>query len=122
MSRIITFSSVSEPYTSHLGRAETGSLVRRLAFWVCQDVDVAECVRSCQTCQRSQAEHGGPRGLWHPPALPSRLGGMIMVDWISGLPETAADFDKIQNHVGLLSGKVYGVPTRRTATVPIHRD
>ena len=100
----------------HFGRAEMGSLVRRLAFWVGQDVDVAEYVRSCQTCQRTKAEHGGPRGLLHPLPLPSRRGGMIGVDWIAGLPTTAAGFDMIQNHVDLLSGKVHAVPTRSTAT------
>ena len=35
------------------------SLVRRLAFWVGQDRDVAEYVRTYQTCQRTKAEHGG---------------------------------------------------------------
>ena len=38
------------------------------------------------------------------------------VDWIAGLPTTAAGFDMIQNHVDLLSGKVHAVPTRATAT------
>ena len=104
------------PLGGHFGRAKTGSLVRRLAFWVGQDVDVAEYVRSCQTCQRTKAEHGGPRGLLHPLPLPSRRGGMIGVDWIAGLPTTEAGFDMIQNHVDLLSGKVHAVPTRSTAT------
>ena len=48
-----------------------------------------------------------PRGL---------KGGMIGVDWIAGLPTTAAGFDMIQNHVDLLSGRVHAVPTRATAT------
>ena len=40
------------------------------------------------------------------------------MDWIAGLPTTAAAFDMIQNHVrvDLLSGKVHAVPTRSTAT------
>ena len=50
------------PLGGHFGRAKTGSLVRRLTFWVGQELDVAEYVRSCQTCQRTKAEHGGPRG------------------------------------------------------------
>ena len=104
------------PLGGHFGRAKTGSLVRRLAFWVGQDVDVAEYVRSCQTCQRTKAEHGGPRGLIHPLPLPTRRGGMLGVDWIAGLPMTVAGFDMIQNHVDLLSGKVQAVPTRATAT------
>jgi hypothetical protein len=41
---------------------------------------------------------------------------MIGVDWITGLPTTAAGFDMIQNHVDLRSGKVHAVPTRATAT------
>ena len=41
---------------------------------------------------------------------------MIGLDWIAGLPTTAAGFDMIQNHVDLLSGKVHAVPTRSTAT------
>ena len=39
---------------------------------------------------------------------------MIGLNWISGLPTTAAGFD--MNHVDLLSGKVHAVPTRSTAT------
>jgi hypothetical protein len=104
------------PLGGHFGRAKTGSLVRRLAFWVGQDRDMAEYVRTCQTCQRTKAEHGGPRGLLHPLPLPSRRGGMIGVDWIAGLPRTEGGFNMIQNHVHLLSGKVHAVPTRATAT------
>jgi hypothetical protein len=104
------------PLGGHFDRAKTGSLVRRLALWVGQDVDVAEYVRTCQTCQRTKAEHGGPRGLLHPLPLPSRRGGMIGVDWIAGLPTTEGGFGMIRNHVDLLSGKVHAVPTRATAT------
>ncbi len=96
----------------HFGRAKTGSLVRHLAFWVGQDVDV----RRCQTCQRTKAEHGGPRGLLHPLQLPSQRGGMIGVDWIAWLQTTEGWFDMIQNHVDLLLGKVHAVPTCATAT------
>ena len=45
---------------ARFGRAKTGSLVRRLAFWMRQDRDVAEYVRLCQTYQRTKVEHGGP--------------------------------------------------------------
>ena len=54
-----------------------------------QDVDVAECVRSCQTSSA--------------PRRPARAP-----------PSTG--FDTIQNHVDLLSGKVHPVLTRSTAT------
>ena len=41
---------------------------------------------------------------------------MIGVDWIAGLPTTAAGLDMIQNYVDLLSGKLHAVPTHSTAT------
>jgi hypothetical protein len=37
---------------------------------------------------------------------------MIGVNWIAGLPTTQGDFDMIQNHVDLLSGKVHAVYAR----------
>ena len=83
------------PLGGPFGRAKTGSLVRRLAFWAGLHCDVAGYMRSCQTCQRAKAEHGSPCGLLHPLPLPSRSCGMIGVDWIAGLPTTAAGFNMI---------------------------
>jgi hypothetical protein len=78
------------PLGGHFGRAKTGSLVRRLAFWIGQDRDVAEYVRTCETCQRTKAEHGGPRGLLHPLPLPSRRGGMLGATGSLGSPATGS--------------------------------
>ena len=60
------------PLGRHFGRAKTGSLVRRLAFWVGQDVDVAEYVRSCQTCKRTKAEHGAVTAAHVGSSIPCR--------------------------------------------------
>ena len=54
------------PLGGHFGCTKTGSLVRRLAFWVGQDVDVAEYVRSCQT-----AHQGGALRPTRPPSSSS---------------------------------------------------
>jgi hypothetical protein len=103
----------------HFGRAKTGSLVHSLAFWVGQDIAVAEYVCTCQTCQRTKVEHCShwQRGLLHPLPLASLRGGMIGVDWIAGLPTMEAGFNMIQKHIDLLSGMVHAVHTRATATV-----
>ena len=90
------------------------SLVRRVAFWPGQTTDVTAYARSCEVCQCTKAEHVGPRGLLHPLPLPTRRGGVIGVDWLMGLPKTAAGFDQVQVHVDFLSGKVHAVPTRST--------
>ena len=104
------------PLGGHFGRQKTAALVRRFAFWPGQTKDVASYVRSCDVCQRVKAEHVGPRGLLHPLPLPSRRGGVIGVDWLMGLPTTAAGFDQVQVHVDFLSGKVHAVPTKSTDT------
>jgi hypothetical protein len=100
------------PLGRHFCQAKMGLLVLSLDFWVGQDVDVAEYVRTCQTCQRTKAEHGGQRGLLHALPLHSMCGGMIGVDWIAWLPTTEGWFNIIQNHNDLLSGKVHAVSTR----------
>ena len=107
------------PLGGHFGRAKTGLMVLRLAFWVGQDRGVAEYVHSRQSCHRTKAVR--PARPLYPLPLLSRQRGMIglgSVDWIAGLPTTAAGgrFDMIQNHVDLLSGKVDAVLTRSTAT------
>ena len=104
------------PLGGHFGRHKTAALVRRLAYWPGQTRDVDAYVRSCEVCQRTKADHVGPRGLLHPLPLPSRRGGVIGVDWIVGLPMTASGFDQVQVHVDHLSGKVHAVPTRATDT------
>ena len=104
------------PLGGHFGRHKTAALVRRLAFWPGLSRDVATYVRSCDTCQRTKAEHVGPRGLLHPLPLPTRRGGVIGVDWLMGLPLTATGFDQVQVHVDYLSGKVHAVPVRSTDT------
>ena len=78
------------PLGGHFGRHKTASLTRMLTFWPGQTRDVGEYVRSCDTCQRTKAEHVGPRVSLHPLPLPTRRGGIIGVDWLMGLPRTAA--------------------------------
>ena len=104
------------PLGGHFGRHKTMALVRRLAYWPGLTRDVDAYVRSCEVCQRTKADHVGPRGLLHPLPLPSRRGGVIGVDWLVGLPMTASGFDQVQVHVDHLSGKVHAVPTRATDT------
>ena len=104
------------PLGGHFGRHKTAALVRRLSYWPGQQRDVAAYVRTCEVCQRTKAEHVGPRGLLHPLPPPSRRGGVIGIDWLMGLPPTAAGFDQVQVHVDHFSGKVHAVPTRSTDT------
>ena len=102
------------PLGGHFGREKTAALVRRVAFWPGLSDEVREYVRSCGTCQKVKADHGGPHGLLHPLPLPTRRGGTLGVDWICGLPVTAAGFDQLMVIVDLLSGKVHATPSKST--------
>ena len=88
--------------------------MRRVAFWPGLSDEVREYVRSCGICQKVKADHGGPHGLLHPLPLPTRRGGTLGVDWICGLPVTAAGFDQLMVIVDLLSGKVHATPSKST--------
>ena len=65
--------------------------VLRLAFWLGQDCDVVEYLRSCQKCRHTKAEHGSPRGLPHS-MIPLPEAGLVDWGggWITGLQTTAA--------------------------------
>ena len=102
------------PLGGHFGREKTAALVRRVAFWPGLSDEVREYVRSCSICQKVKADHGGPHGLLHPLPLPTRRGGTLGVDWICGLPVTAAGFDQLMVIVDLLSGKVHATPSKST--------
>ena len=104
------------PLGGHFGRHKTAALIRWLAYWPVQTRDVDAYVRSCEVCQRTKADHVGPRGLLYPLLLPSRRGRVIGLDWLLGLPMTASGFDQVQVHVDHLSGRVHVVPTRATDT------
>jgi transposase InsO family protein len=111
------FAGVSRhPLGGHFWRHKPEALVRRLAYWQGQTRDVDAYVCTCEVCQRTKAEHVGPRGLLHPLSLPTRKGGVIGVDLLLGLPMTVSGFDQVQVHVDHLSGKVHAVPTRSTDT------
>ena len=74
------------PLGGHFGRAKTGLLVRRLAFWVGQDRGVAEYVHSRQSCHRTKAARA---------ATPSPASAVETAwdDWfgVGGLDRRAAD-------------------------------
>ena len=103
------------PLGGHFGRDKTLALARRTVWWpsLCADIDAF--IRSCPTCQRVKAEHGPPAGLLMPLPVPSRRGGAISLDFVE-LPKARSGHDFLQVHVDLLTGRLWLVPTFKTAT------
>ena len=76
---------------------------------------VDEFIKTCATCQRVKADHQAPAGLLFPLPVPTRRGGCISLDFLE-LPAARSGHDFLQVHNNLLTGRVWLVPTFKTAT------
>ena len=103
------------PLGGHFGRDKTLALARRTVWWPALSADLDTFIRTCPTCQRVKAEHGPPAGLLYPLPVPSRRGGAISLDFVE-LPKARSGHDFLQVHIDLLTGRVWLVPTFKTAT------
>jgi hypothetical protein len=103
------------PLGGHFGRDETLSLARRSVWWLGMPTSLAKYVRTCPTCQRVKADHLPPAGLLFPLPVPSRRGGCLSLDFLE-LPTARSSHDFLQVHIDLLTGRVWLVPTFKTAT------
>ena len=103
------------PLGGHFGRDKTMALVRRTVWWPNLEADVLAFLKSCPLCQRVKADHGSPKGLFIPLPVPARRGGTIGIDFVE-LPPSADGRDFLQVQMDLLTGRVWLVATRKTAT------
>jgi hypothetical protein len=103
------------PLGGHFGLDKTLLLARRSVWWPGMPAAITEYVRTCATCQRVKADHLPPAGLLFPLPVPSRRGGCISLDFLE-LPMARSGHDFVQVHIDLLTGRVWMVPTSKTAT------
>ena len=66
-------------------------------------------------------EHGRPAGLLYPLPVPTRRGGTIGLD-VTEMPTAASGHDFLQVHIDFLTGRVWLVPTFKTATASMVVD
>jgi transposase InsO family protein len=108
------------PLGGHFGLDKTLALARRCVWWpgLPAAVDEPEFMKTCGACQRVQADHQAPPSLLFPLPVPTRRGGCISLDFLE-LPAArsgASGHDFLQVHIDLLTGRVWLVPTFKTAT------
>eukprot|EP00854_Cymbomonas_tetramitiformis_P012508 gene12508-biopygen12863 len=72
------------PSAGHTGRDKTLDRVQRRVWWPRMDLDVAEWVKTCVTCQQTQPRQGYPTGLLQPHRVPSRLWEVVSIDFVTG--------------------------------------
>ena len=90
-------------------------MARRSVWWPGLQAAVEEYVRTCPTCQRVKVDHLRQAGLLFPLSVPTRRGGCISLDFLQ-LPVARSCNDFLQVHIDLLIGRVWLVPTFKTAT------
>ncbi|KAK3239851.1 hypothetical protein CYMTET_50247 [Cymbomonas tetramitiformis] len=98
------------PAAGHTGRDKTMDRVRRRFWWPRMDLDVAEWVKTCVTCQQTQPRQGYPAGLLQPHTVPSRLWEVVSIDFVTGLPTTERGVNAFATFTCKLSKMVHVVP------------
>ncbi|KAK3248141.1 hypothetical protein CYMTET_42384 [Cymbomonas tetramitiformis] len=94
----------------HTSRDKTLDRVRRRFWWPRMDLDVAEWVKTCVTCQQTQPRQGYPMGLLQPHRVPSRLWEVVSIDFVTGLPMTQWGVNAFATFTCKLSKMVHVVP------------
>jgi hypothetical protein len=104
------------PLRGRSGREKTLALARRCVWWPGLPAAVDEFIKTCATCQRVKADHQAPAGLLFLLPVPIRRGGCISLDFLE-LPAARSGHDFLQvRNIDLLTGRVWLVPTFKTAT------
>ena len=106
------------PFSGHLGMDKLLQGVSKDFWWPHQRDDVADYVRTCDSCQRNKLLNRAPAGLLQPLPTPERNWEQITMDLITGLPTASEGHDTILVIVDRMSKMIHCAPTRKTITGP----
>ena len=104
------------PWSGHFGRDKTAELVKQIYWWPKMDQDIADYVRTCDTCQRTKVPSRKPYGFMVPLGIPKRRWSSISMDFITQLPPSTKGNDAIYVVVDRLSKMVHVIPNRTNDT------
>lgn len=99
-------------YSLHPGSTKMYQDLKEAYWWPNMKRDVAEYVALCDVCQRVKAEHQRPAGLLQPLKIPEWKWDEIGMDFIVGLPKTAAGYDSIWVIVDRLTKTARFIPVK----------
>jgi hypothetical protein len=95
------------PYSGHKGVTKTLAAVQRLYWWPGMRAAVNNYVTTCASCQRNKAPGKKPIGLLKPLEVPAAPWAEVTMDFITGLPCTAAGHDAVMVFCDRLSKMVH---------------
>lgn len=100
----------------HLGVDKTLAALQRLFYWPGMHASVREYVTTCDSCQRNKPSHALKAGKLQPLPPPTSPWESISMDFITGLPATAAGYDAILTFVDRFSKQSHFIPTTTTCS------
>ena len=100
----------------HLGVDKTLASLQRLFYWPGMHASVREYVTTCESCQRNKPSHALKAGKLQPLPPPATPWESISMDFITGLPATAAGYDAILTFVDRFTKQSHFIPTTTTCS------
>ena len=104
------------PLAAHPGYHKMYASLKPNFFWPRMKKDALEFTRQCLVCQKVKAERVKIPGKLQPLDIPEMKWECISMDFITGLPRVAGNFDSIFVVVDKLTKVAHLIPTRTTAT------
>ena len=83
------------PLASHLGYHKMFASLKENFFWPRMKKDTLEFTKQCLVCQKVKAERVKIPGKLQPLDIPQMKWECISMDFITGLPKVAGNFDSI---------------------------
>ncbi len=104
------------PLATHPGYQKMFSSLKENFFWPRMKKDTLEFTKQCLVCQKVKAERIKIPGKLQPLDIPQMKWECISMDFITGLPKVAGNFDSIFVVVDKLTKVAHLIPTRTTAS------
>jgi hypothetical protein len=102
--------------SGHFGRDKTLDRLRKLFWWPTLAADVDEYVQTCPRCMLGNARNTRKPGLLQPLPIPGHAWQHMSLDFVTGLPRTAAGHDAVLTCVCPLTKMVRLIPTDKEVT------
>jgi transposase InsO family protein len=102
------------PYSGHKGVTKTLAAVQRLYWWPGMKQAVMRYVTTCASCQRNKVQGKKPIGMLQPLEVPAAPWAEVTMDFVTGLPCTAAGHDAIMVFCDRLTKMVHFAACTKT--------
>nr|GEY28269.1 reverse transcriptase domain-containing protein [Tanacetum cinerariifolium]GEZ84519.1 reverse transcriptase domain-containing protein [Tanacetum cinerariifolium] len=109
---LIMHESYKSMYSIHPGSDKMYQDLKKHYWWPNIEEIIAEYVGKCLTCSKVKAECQKPSGLLIQPEIPTWKWERITMDFITKLPKTSSEHDKIWVIVDRLTKSAHFIPTR----------